>query len=291
MTIRGKVKQAVRAILPPLLTDALRRAQQKAQGHNPREWEYVPQGWAAQKTDSKLTGWNVPSVREAYARKWPQFLESVRGPGPLGLSPEAEGTDRTDTLFHNILISFGYALALATRFQNAVSLLDWGGGIGHYYILSQALVPGLEIDYHCKDVSVLAEYGQTLFPQAHFYSDDRCLERQYDFVLASTSLHYSPDWAATLRSLAAATAGHLFITRLPITRDASSYVFVQRPYQYGYGTEYLGWCLNRAEFLNAATGAGMKLVREFVLGERPPIHNAPGPCEYRGFLFQQGESL
>jgi hypothetical protein len=50
--------------------------------------------------------------------------------------------------------------------------------------------------------------------------------------------------------------------------------------------EYLGWCLNKAEFLAEASKLGLTLVREFVIGEQPPIANAPEPCQYRGFLFR-----
>jgi len=34
-------------------------------------------------------------------------------------------------------------------------------------------------------------------------------------------------------------------------------------------------------------GAQVTLVREFVIGEQPPIANAPEPCQYRGFLFRR----
>jgi hypothetical protein len=49
--------------------------------------------------------------------------------------------------------------------------------------------------------------------------------------------------------------------------------------------EYLGLCLNKAEFLAEAGQLGQTLVREFVIGEQPPIAKAPGACRYRGFLF------
>jgi putative methyltransferase (TIGR04325 family) len=166
-------------------------------------------------------------------------------------------------------------------------MLDWGGGIGHYYLLSQNLVPALEIDYHCKDVPVLAEHGRSLFPKAHFYTDETCLERKYDFVLVSGSFQYSQDWVSALKGLAQATGGYLFITRLPIAHQAPSFVIVQRPYQYGYNTEYLGWCLNRGEFLQCAQKLGLELIREFVVEPLPPIHRAPEQPEHWGFLFRK----
>jgi putative methyltransferase (TIGR04325 family) len=170
-----------------------------------------------------------------------------------------------------------------------MSMLDWGGGIGHYYILAKALLPDVEIDYHCKDVPVLADYGAQLLPGQHFCADESCLERTYDFVMASGSMHFTEDWPSLLAGLAKATDGYLYVTRQPTVLEVASFVFIQRPYAYGYNTEYLGWCLNRAEFVGQAEKQGLSLVREFVLAERPPIADAPEQCQYRGFLFRSPE--
>ncbi len=290
-----KVKQGIKFITPPILVESVRRlrrttAHQKAHSGEVREvieWEYVPEGWQAEKSDPNIKGWSVDSILEAYKTNWPSFLRQLEGARPLGISPESDIPSQATLAAHNTMMSYAYAFAFSTRHKSSISMLDWGGGFGHYYLISQALISDLEIDYHCKDVQGLADHGRELFPQAHFYADESCLDRSYDFVLASSSLHYSPDWLAMLGALARATAEHIFITRLPIVQEADSYVFVQRPYRYGYDTEYLGWCLNRKQFLDGAQAAGLALVREFIIGEQPIIHGAPGPCEYRGFLFRQ----
>lgn len=288
-----KAKRAIRYITPPFLVDSFRRLKGRA-GRDADaqaaggviEWEYVPEGWRAAQTNPRIKGWDVDSVLEVYKANWPGFVRSLEGAAPLAVSPEWPSPERTDPVFHNIIMSYAYALATAARLRKSISMLDWGGGIGHYYLISQALMPDLEIDYHCKDVRVLAEHGRGLFPRAHFYTDDTCLARQYDFVFAGTSLHYSEDWAATLEGLLRATKGHAYITQLPVVQDSPSFVMLQRPYSYGYDTEYLGWCLNRREFLERAEGFGARLVREFVIGYRLSVHGAPEGCEYRGFLFR-----
>jgi hypothetical protein len=63
---------------------------------------------------------------------------------------------------------------------------------------------------------------------------------------------------------------------------------VQRPYRYGYRTEYLSWCLRRDELLRATASQGARLVREFVHGFKPPVAGAPEPPEYRSFLLHVG---
>jgi len=285
------MKKIICELTPPLLWKSLKRLKSLLIDRNGNkdkyiEWEYMPDAWQTANNDPKIKGWDVESVLEAYKSNWSNFLQTLEGTFPLGMSPESSSGRRTDMMFHNLIMTFAYALALASRYKSSISMLDWGGGIGHYYLISQHLVPELKIDYHCKDVPTLANYGKQLFPQAHFYEDETCLDRKYDFILVSGSLHYAQDWAATLRGLAQATSGYLLVTRLPVVQKASSYVMVQRPYQYGYDTEYLGWCLNYQEFLDCAETLNLHLVREFVVGENPLIHHAPEQCQYWGFLFK-----
>ena len=184
-------------------------------------------------------------------------------------------------------MAYAYVLTLAARKKDQISLLDWGGGIGHYCILGRALLPEVEIDYHCKDVPILCQGGRELFPEARFYDDTKtCFKRTYDLVLASSSLQYSEDWTGTVTQLASASRPYLYVTRLPIVHRAASFVVIQRPYQHGYKTEYLSWFLNRQEFLNYMNSLGMDLVREFLIQERPFVHGAPEQGESRGFLFR-----
>ena len=250
----------------------------------PPHWEYVPEGFARE-----AKGWNVQAISDAYREKWPSYLAAIEGPKPLGVYhevPSGQAVGFEDHGAHNTLVSYAYVLALAARTRDRISLLDWGGGIGHYLPLSRALVPGVEIDYHCKDVPVLAEHGRELFPEASFYDDDSCLQRRYDLVLASASLQYAPDWRTTLTALAGATDGLLYVTRAPIALRSASFVVLQRAYDYGYDTEYLGWVFNRDELLAVARESGGELVREFLFSAWLSAAGAPeAPIGHRGFLF------
>jgi putative methyltransferase (TIGR04325 family) len=265
--------------------DAVRTLLRRTSNDLP-EWEYIPEGWAYARSRPQVKGWNVQDVLETYKQKWPRFVKMVQGAGPLGVAHESILASSTDIISHNTIMAFGYTLAVAGRHKDALSMLDWGGGIGHYYLLAQALLPHVRIEYHCKDVPLLAEYGAQLFPDQHFYADESCLDRTYDFVMASASLQYEEDWRDLVRRFAQATERYLYVTGLPIVSRAGSFVFVQRPYAHGYGTEYLAWCLNRNEFLECAGTCGLRLMREFVVGHKPIIVGAPDQNVYRGFLFR-----
>jgi putative methyltransferase (TIGR04325 family) len=282
--MKRQLKEVIKLIIPPAIINIV--SWLKNLGPSYIEWEYIPEGWDYAKRHPEIKGWNVSNVLETYKKKWPKFAAMVQGTGPLGVVHESSLTTNEDIDSHNEMMAFGYVLALAARHKDRLSMLDWGGGIGHYYLLSQSLLPGVEIEYHCKDVPVLCEHGAKLFPKQHFYTDERCFERTYDFVLVSASIHYTEDWQTLLKYLAKVTSGYLYIANLPSVQKADSFVFVQRPYQYGYNTEYLGWCLNRTEFLQTAKRAGLELVREFIYGHRPFIHGAPEQNRYRGYLFR-----
>lgn len=278
------LKEMIRLLTPPLFIHLAKWLQNRCLSRV--EWEYIPEGWAYAEKHPEVKGWNVHDVLETYKKKWPQFVAMVQGSLPLGIAHESALTTNEDITSHNTIMTFGYALALAARHRDSLAILDWGGGIGHYYLLSQALLPDVEIEYHCKDVPILCQYGAQIFPDQHFHQDESCFNRAYDFVLASTSMQYTEEWKPLLKKLASVTSDYLYIANLPTVQQASSFVFIQRPYQYGYNTEYLAWCLNRTEFLQTAERAGLKLVREFISGHQPFIQGAPEQNVYRGYLFR-----
>jgi putative methyltransferase (TIGR04325 family) len=293
----SRLRLAVKQVTPPVVWNALKRAKEGRRGRpeaepqpsaptaaEPPEWEYVPEGWSR-----PTKGWDADGVVAAYREKWPSYVAALAEPKPLGVYHEVvagESVDPTDREAHNMLVSFAYVLSRAARGRDRLSMLDWGGGLGHYLALSRAVLPDLEVDYNCREVPKVAAAGRELFPEASFCSDDSCLERQYDLVLASSSLQYAEAWRETVRDLAGAARSYLYVTRVPLALRSPSFVVLQRAHRYGYDTEYLGWVFNRGELLDEAMSAGVSLVREFLLFGLIDADDAPErPVEHRGFLF------
>ncbi len=253
---------------------------------SPAEWEYVPEGWAREARDAE-GGWDVESVARMYAQRWPAFIETLQGTGPVGalhVVPVGATIPREGLSSHNMAMVFAYALALSARRTAPLSVLDWGGALGHYHALARVLVADVELDYHCRELPAVCRQGRQVSPEVTFHESDACLEQRYGLVLASGSIQYVEDWQELLARLATAADGYLLLTKVPST-DAPSFVTLQRAYEYGYDTEYLGWALNREEIRTTGERAGLKLVREFFLSENLDIPNAPGPVDHRGFLF------
>jgi putative methyltransferase (TIGR04325 family) len=282
-------KDIIKSFIPPIVLQFIwNRKSESYPGTGCPEWEYIPEGWSYLQAHPEIKGWNVQEILDVYKRKWPRFLAQMEGTGPLGIAHESELSTNDDLHTHNMMMSLAYALALASHHRSSLSILDWGGGIGHFCVMAKKLLPDVEIEYHCKDVPLLAEHGSQLFSHQHFYSDETCFRRKYDFVMASASLHYTENWKKLIEDLAAAAESSLYVANLPTVLTAPSFVFVQRPHAYGYNTQYLGWCLNRNDFLLHAKALGLELLREFVTGIRPTILKAPEQNEYRTFLFRPG---
>jgi putative methyltransferase (TIGR04325 family) len=263
----------------------VRMGQQLLARLHPPPWEYVPDGWGSRK--HVVRGWNAESVAAVESEKWADFARLVAENGTLGVSHEARRSGRHDYGAHNTIMAFAYVLALAARRRERISVLDWGGGLGHYYLLARAVVPDLELDYHCKDFTHMCRLGRELLPEVHFHDTVEGVRgKRYDLVIASSSLHYSENWREVASDLVAMTGSYLFITRMPIVLRSRSFVVVQRPHGLNYRTEYFGWFLNRGELVDTLQALGMTMLREFLIDERPFVHRAPEQCEYRGFLWR-----
>jgi len=250
------------------------------------EWNYEPRGWTA--NDSDESQWMHSSVAAAQEKHWPVLVRNLEGPGPLGVSHLPSQVAREHYADHNAMMSYAYVLARAARGRENLSILDWGGGLGHYYLYSKALLPEVKIDYHCFDVATLCRLGKRLQPNVQFHeAADHLAGARFDLVISSSSLHYFRDWRETAGLLAGHTGGFLYVARLQTVKRAPSFVVRQRPHRQGYYTDYLSWFLNREELLACFDRLGLELVREFLFQESWPVKRAPEQGECRGFLFRR----
>jgi putative methyltransferase (TIGR04325 family) len=217
---------------------------------------------------------------------WPQWAAVVESTRPLGIFPMAPQVRHEGA--HNLSMTFAYVLARAALGKTRLSVLDWGGALGHYALMAKALLPEIALDVTIKERPEVAATGSTLVPFATFVTDDAaCFARRYDLVVASSSLQYAADWRNIAGRLVKSAKQWLFIARLPLVRRSPTFVVVQRPYlSVGYQTEYLSWIFNRDEFIAQVTGSGATLEREFISGENMQYAGSQEISEGTGFLFR-----
>jgi putative methyltransferase (TIGR04325 family) len=253
------------------------------------EMTYARQGWYLE--DSGNTGWYERSVADAQEKHWPTLVANLEGHGPLGVAHFPWSLTREDRVNHNAMMSYGYVLARVAREKRQLSILDWGGGAGHYYLYSRALLPEIGIEYHCYDVPRLCQLGKQLIPDAQFHDADADLIGQkFDLVMSSSALHYFRNWREVAVKLAGFTRGFLYIARLQTVSRAPSFVVTHKLHRAGY-TEHLSWCVNEQELVTCLEDSGLELIREFVFGEPWSIRGAPDKVDSRGFLFRRRELM
>jgi putative methyltransferase (TIGR04325 family) len=278
------LRSIARELLPPIIARPLARLLHPTPPGGP-EWEYRSEGAAAW---DRFPGWDHPSVAEAQREKWPAFRAALVEPLPLAVAHEGREISSRDYAVHNTLMTFGYVLARAARGRQRFSMLDWGGGSGHYGAVARALLPEVSVDYSCRDFPPLSALGREVLPEATFFdSDVPALARRYDLVYASSAAHYSRDFHELLGRLCQASNEWLMVTRIPVIEAHDDFVVLQRPWVHGYRTEYVGWFVNRRRMIATVEAAGFRLVREFLVDERPFVPGAPEQCHYGGFLFRR----
>jgi putative methyltransferase (TIGR04325 family) len=275
------IGSVIKLFIPPVLYKGARYIQNI---FRQADLEYTPDGWQTQLNDGQNIGWSVDSVVTTERAKWDEFCSNLEGTGPLGFSHEhSDLSVIRDPNFHNVHISYAYVLALTAHKKDRISVLEWGGALGHYYLVGKAVLPDVAIDYHVKEVPLMAQAGRQLNPEVHWYDDESCLERDYDLIMMTGCIPYLQDWADVLHRISCSVKKYLFLFRLPVVENSPSFIAIQRLYD----SQMLHQQLNQTEFLQAVKNTGLTLVREFVVGDRPYIKGAPEQCEIRGWLFKK----
>jgi len=274
------IKKLIYDWVPPA---AIRIANSILDVMRPASYEFVGYSWPQ---GMQLKGWQADGVQENREQTWQTFVTSMEGNGLIGISENDLNSPRYINLnVQSLYLSFGYCLALACHNKQSVTVLDWGGSIGNYYVVSTKLVPDVVFTYHCVDLPAACITGRKLLPNVIFHDTDTWKGLFFDFVYSSCSLQYLEDWRPTVDALIKSANHYLYITRMPFVITGRSFVMIQRAVC--YGTEYLGWVLNRDEFIQFVEQRGMKLVRQFVNHAGPRIKGAPELNLYMGFLFEK----
>src|SRR5687767_14245717 len=98
--------------------------------------EYLGPAWPERTTGH---GWDHESVAETQRGRWPDMVERAGGPRPLAGTEDGAGPN--DAAFQGNVLAFAYVLARASAGRRAISMLDWGCGLGQYAVYARGLFP------------------------------------------------------------------------------------------------------------------------------------------------------
>jgi putative methyltransferase (TIGR04325 family) len=277
-----KLKLLTKSLLPPVVLDAIRVVRRRTSQTGCRLF-YAPQGWSTALPPRSQQLYESENVIRAERENWARLVDRARC-GSLPLAFTDDGTDLgTAVSDHNAYMTFGYVAALAAHARSSLRILDYGGNLGYFQSLAKALLPDVQIDYHCKELPAMARAGREQHPDITWHVDDTCLEDEYDLIMISGSLQYIESWRELLARASRASRGYVYVTALSVVTGAPSYVAIQR--YLGATTRYA--VINRDELTSAFRDASLRLVREFCVGEHMPVEKGPpGQPAYFGALLQ-----
>ena len=234
-------------------------------------------------------GYDDGSSDEVWRKRWPMLAATISGTGPLSVRPDlAVGHDLAG---HNMLMTFLFVVARAAHGRKGLSILDWGGALGHYGLAARRLLPEVDFDYVVKELPGLCAVGSALNSSVRFVNDDdACFARTYDIVMANGSLHMLRDWRAMVARMARATTSILLINAVPLVEEAASFVILQRLRSRGFQNDFYSWAINRQELLGEGARHGLLLEREVISWGPVSYWGAPEDPRGGGAIFRRSPS-
>ncbi len=277
------LKALVKPLLPPL---ALGFARVLARSIRPSasRFAYAPDGWQTVLADSYSNGHESPRVIALELENWNPFISRIQiGHAPIVTPGRTANNAWQQACEHNVFMSFGYVLTLAARRCNVLRVLDYGGSFGGLFHAARAMVPDLDLNYHCKEMPEVARAGRDLTPAIVWHTDDSCLDQRYDLVMFNGSLQYIKDWKNVLRSGSHSACEYLYLTAVPIVESVPTFVAIQRH----EGAVMLHQQFNKSEFFGVLEGTGLRLVREFWQEDHPHVARAPEQPSFYSCLLKR----
>ena len=281
---RASLRSVVRALVPPIVLKGWHALRRRALTHVDMITP-APLGWDTPLTQVGASAdfwrWNITPARISGERA---LIERLRANDPdLFRSEVNDEGQRFAGAEYISYMTVVYALAVAARQKLTLSILDYGGGPCDYYWLVRAMLPDLELDYHCFELPPLVELGRELAPDVVWHSDATWMERRFDVVMFNTSLQYLRDWHTVIPQAASAADGYLLLTQVPTVLSESGFVVLQRT----GGSQVLAVRFSRSELIDTVRATGFQLVREFPMAQEAIVYGAPEQPSPRGFLFKR----
>ncbi|OHA18459.1 MAG: hypothetical protein A2664_00760 [Candidatus Taylorbacteria bacterium RIFCSPHIGHO2_01_FULL_46_22b] len=273
----GNLKKILRGITPPLLVSLVNRAKNKA------EYRGDYQMWENAKADA--TGYDAVAIFEKVKNA---RVKVMRGEA----SYERDSLTFKDTpQFWPVIASLLFA---ASKSNNSLNILDFGGSLGTSYFQVQPFLKHLSrVRWSIVEQPNFVDWGNQNLAneQLTFYkSIDECLKKETPSVaLFSSSLQYVHNPHEILNKITSANLNSLIFDRTTFTQKEKDIVAVQHiPDRVFTGVRFPVWLFSKSSFVrNLQTS--YDLVTEFPsIGN--PISTEQGAGMCMGMLFEKKDN-
>jgi putative methyltransferase (TIGR04325 family) len=177
-------------------------------------------------------------------------------------------------------------LLIASRQDNRLNVLDFGGSLGSSYCtLKRFLMHLMELQWNIVEQSHFVEFGKENFEDnilKFYHSFQECVKKtRPDVILCSTVIQYLENPYAFLTEVLEAKIKYVIIDRTPFLKNGNDRLTVQKVPPNIYNASYPAWFFNRDNFC-AFFKVKYSLVAEFEAEDSCNI-----PATFKGFLFER----
>jgi putative methyltransferase (TIGR04325 family) len=195
--------------------------------------------------------------------------------------------ERDSVLFDKVQYSWPLLAGLlwiASRNENRLSVIDFGGSLGSTYFQNRTLLSHLrELNWSIIEQEKFVDCGKRYFEDKHlafYYGIDECLkERRSDTILLSSVIQYIEKPYDLLREIISKRFTYVLFDRTAFSLKAKDRITVQKVPPSVYEASYPCWFLNEKKFLDLFS-ANYRLIADFESLDRANV-----PSVFKGYIF------
>jgi putative methyltransferase (TIGR04325 family) len=262
-----KFKKAIKRFVPPIMADMLSSALTRGvYSGNYRTWEEALH--ASTGYDSDL------------------ILNKVMA-ALLKVKNGVAAYERDSVLFDSVQYSWPLLAGLlwvASRNNNRLNLIDFGGSLGSSYFQNKKFLTHLhELKWNIIEQNKFVECGKRYFEDEHlkfYYKLDDCFKEQpADAILLSSVIQYLEKPYDLLKDIIRKRFKYLLFDRTPFLRKGEDRITVQKVPAEIYPASYPSWFFDPNKFLEFFS-ASHELIADFESDDRADI-----PSVFKGYIF------
>lgn len=279
-TAKQRLKQAVKWLLPPLLLLPFRKHHSPAVDGPPSWHKGNYPNWGAATAAAK--GYDAANILEIQRNS----MRKVRDGQAV--------YERDSVLFDEIEYFFptlASLLLVASRNDNRLNILDFGGALGSTYYQNRKMLSHLaQLHWHVIEQPHFVATGQAEFENAQlkfFPTIAQSWQAQPpDMVMLSSVLQYLDDPMGLLREIAGCLPPYILIDRTPVLDEGAERIVVQTVPPSIYPATYACRLFAPGAFA-AALSDHYDLIYDFDVHVGTTIDVEASHARYRGYFFQR----
>lgn len=196
--------------------------------------------------------------------------------------------ERDSVLFDEVQYSWPVLAGLlwiASRNNNKLNLIDFGGSLGSSYYQNRKFLSHLtNLTWSIVEQEKFVERGKQHFENSHlkFYHDlDTCIGEQHpDSILFSGVIQYLDKPYELLMNVLQRRLTYVIFDRTPFLEQGDDRITVQQVPMEIYPASYPAWFFNQKKFLDYFSRE-YELIADFESNDRANI-----PSVFKGFIFK-----